>query len=318
MKLEPVIPFEPIAVTGLPQGDDWVAQIKWDGVRMLSYFDGREARLINRRRNDHTPQYPEFADPTVYCSSSSFILDGEFIAFDKARPSFQEVMKRDGLRTQSGIAAALPRVPVTYMIFDVLYSGGKWVVDLPLEHRQSLLEKIVVPNERVQLCRNFHDSAGLLELMKARGMEGVVCKKLGEAYGIGKKDGRWRKLKLTRDLYAAVGGVTYNGPTVNSLLLGLFDGTEKLRYIGYAGTGKLSREDWRALTERIPSLAVREMPFASRPDREKGVTWVRPHLVAKVQFLNWTQGGTMRQSSIQALLPERYLAECVVGQNGAD
>ncbi|MFB9278569.1 DNA ligase [Cohnella cellulosilytica] len=318
MELEPVIPFEPIAVTEWPREDGWIAQIKWDGVRMLSYFDGREARLINRRRNDRTPQYPEFADPAAFCSASSFILDGEFIAFDEARPSFQEVMRRDGLRTQTGIAAAVPRVPVTYMIFDVLYLEGRWTTDLPLAQRQRLLENVVVPGERVQVCRNFDDPSTLLAQMRALRMEGIVCKSLDSVYGIGQKDSRWRKLKLTHDLYAAVGGVTYNGPRVNSLLLGLFDGDGGLHYIGYAGTGKLSQEDWRRLTERIPALAVERMPFAGRPDRDKDVTWVRPHLVAKVQFLNWTQGGTMRQPSIQALLPERYLAECGVGQIGAE
>ncbi|MFC4597445.1 DNA ligase [Cohnella hongkongensis] len=318
MELQPVIPFEPLAASELPQGGEWVAQIKWDGVRMLSYCDGRSARLINRRLHDRTLQYPEFADPTAFCSSSSFILDGELIAFDEARPSFQEVMRRDSPRTQASIAAAVSRVPVTYMIFDVLYAEGRWVTDLPLSRRQRLLEDIVLESERVQLCRNFVDASALLELMRARSMEGVVCKNLNSAYAIGQKDGRWRKLKLTRDLYAAIGGVTYNGPTVNALLLGLFDGNGKLHYIGHAGTGKLSRTDWRRLTEQVAPLAVDEMPFANRPDRHQDAVWLAPRLAAKVQFLNWTRGGTMRHPSIQALLPERYLAECVAEQTGAD
>jgi len=317
MDLKPVVPFEPIAAGAFPQGNEWIAQIKWDGVRMLSYFDGRSARLINRRRNDRTMQYPEFADPTEYCSASSFILDGEFIAFDEARPSFHEIMRRDSLRTQAGIFSSVSKIPVSYMVFDVLYSDGHWRTDRPLRERQKLLEDIIAQSDRVQICRNFDDPAALFELMKARRMEGIVCKSLDSAYGLGRKDGRWRKLKTSMDLYAAVGGVTFNGPTVNSLLLGLFDEKGSLYFIGYAGAGKLKQEEWRKLTERIPDLTVSEVPFSERPERNKDVVWVKPRLVAKVRFMNWTEGRTMRQPSIQALLPERFLGECVVGQIGA-
>ena len=314
MRLTPVKPFEPVSVDRLPSGGEWIAQVKWDGVRMLSYFDGKEARLINRRLNDRTLQYPEFADPTAYCSGSSFILDGEFIAFDENRPSFREIMKRDSLRRSSLIGAAVPRIPVTYMIFDVLYANGDWVTDRPLFRRQALLEEIVRPNERVQLCRNFTDADALFELMGSRRMEGVVCKDLNAAYGIGRKDDRWRKRKIARDLYAAVGGVTYNGNTVNSLLLGVYDESGGFRYIGHAGTGKLKREDWRRLTERIPPIASATMPFSGRPERYKDATWVVPRIVVRVQYMEWTAGGTMRQPSIQAIMTEDLLPSCTIGQ----
>lgn len=67
MKLQPVIPFEPVLAAQLPSGSEWIAQIKWDGVRMLSYYDGSHAELINRRGNRRTPQYPELAEPRSYC-----------------------------------------------------------------------------------------------------------------------------------------------------------------------------------------------------------------------------------------------------------
>ncbi|MDR7315880.1 ATP-dependent DNA ligase [Brevibacillus nitrificans] len=75
MKLEPILPFEPISTDTIPSGDNWVAQIKWDGVRMLTYFDGNEVRLVNRKLNDRTVQYPEFLDLSRYCHATSVILD---------------------------------------------------------------------------------------------------------------------------------------------------------------------------------------------------------------------------------------------------
>lgn len=76
MKLKPVIPFEPISTETIPTDDGWVTQIKWDGVRMLTYFDGNEVRLVNRRCNDRTLQYPELLDIQTYCTASSVIIDG--------------------------------------------------------------------------------------------------------------------------------------------------------------------------------------------------------------------------------------------------
>jgi len=314
MELKPVRPFEPVSVDRFPQGGEWIAQIKWDGVRMLSYFDGREARLVNRRLNDRTAQYPELSDPTEYCVASSVILDGEFIAFDANRPSFREIMRRDSLRQSVAIPAAASRIPVAYMIFDVLYANGEWVVDRPLARRQDLLEKLVRPNERVQLCGNFTDPDALYDLMVSRKMEGVVCKSLNATYGIGRKDDRWRKRKISRDLVAAVGGVTFNGNTVNALLLGVFEENGALLYIGHAGAGKLTQGDWRKITERIPELASGKMPFANVPERNKDAIWIAPRMVVKVQYMEWTAGGTMRQPVLQAVLPEDMLGSCTADQ----
>jgi len=302
MKLNPVVPFEPVSAETPPVNmEDWIAQVKWDGVRMLIYCDGSETKLINRRLHDRTQQYPEFQDVSRYCSARSFILDGEMIAFDHAKPSFPEVMKRDSLRTQSSIQRGIKQVPVTYMVFDVLYHDGIWVTDQSLLHRQSLLRRIVQPNEQVQLVDNFNDPAALLHLMKQRGMEGIVCKDLNSAYAAGGKDRRWQKIKIFHDLHAVVGGVTFRAGTVNALLLGVYRG-DKLMYIGHAGTGKLSVQDWRDITERIQPLIVQERTFANVPERSKDAVWVKPELVVKVTFMEWTPGGTMRHPSIQAFV----------------
>jgi bifunctional non-homologous end joining protein LigD len=302
MKLDPVIPFVPVLANRIPEGPGWTAQIKWDGVRMLAYFDGRELRLVNRRRHDRTAQYPEFHDPAAYCRAPSFILDGEFVAFDRRKPSFHEIMRRDSLRKPEQIRRAVAEIPVTYMVFDVLYCDGGWVTDRPLAERQRMLASILRPQPHVQPVENVADAEALLAVMKAHGMEGIVCKKLDSAYAIGGKDKRWQKLKIARDLLAVVGGVTFRDGIVNALLLGLYDPDGRLIYIGHAGTGKITADGWRRLTREAASLAVREMPFANRPERAKGAVWIRPVLVVNVRFLEWTAHGTLRQPSIQAFV----------------
>ncbi|RRJ64237.1 DNA ligase [Paenibacillus oralis] len=299
MDLKPVAPFEPIRSETIPQGENWVAQVKWDGVRMLTYRDGRETRLINRKGNDRTAQYPEFADVSSYCRANSVILDGEMIALSGGKPSFHEIMRRDSLRREREIRFASGRIQAIYMIFDILHFDGDWVTGRTLAERQRLLQEIVIPGDRVQLVPNTQDGQLLFNLMKERGWEGIVCKKLDSPYQIGGKDGRWVKRKLARDLYAAIGGVTYRDGIVNAILLGLYDAEGRFLYIGHAGTGKWKVETWRELTAKIPGLAVPERPFYNVPERLKGAVWIQPALTVKVQFLEWTPGGTMRHPIIQ-------------------
>lgn len=314
MNLTPIVPFEPILCDRGPTGGNWIAQIKWDGVRMLAYHDGEETRLINRKRNDRTAQYPEFQRTRDYCKASSFILDGEMIAFDANKPSFHEVMRRDGQRRSASIETAVRTVPVVYMIFDIVYCDGQWMMDRPLADRQAMLEKVVLPGPHAQLTANFPNGDALFEAMKERRMEGVVYKDLTSLYAPDAKDGRWRKRKITRDLYAVVGGVTYRDGTVNALLLGLYAPSGELVYIGHAGTGKLSHADWGELTRTVKGLRAAKRPFSNAPERSKDAVWVEPRLVVKVNYMEWTDGGTMRQPSIQAVMTDMAPEGCKTEQ----
>lgn len=300
MELQPVIPFEPLLVQELPpSGGSWIAQVKWDGVRMLSYYDGEKLQLINRRGNDRSLQYPEFAGLQKSCRASSFILDGEMIALVEGKPSFHQIMRRDSLRRQMEISFAARRIPVIYMVFDVLYCADKWLTDQPLSRRQEVLRRLIVPNEQLQLVPNFEEPASLYQVMKERGWEGIVCKDLDSSYIIGGKDARWQKLKLSHDLHAVIGGVTYREGQVNALLLGLYDEEGRLIYIGHAGSARWHAEDWSRVTQEAARLTTEGMAFLHLPARLKGAVWLRPELTVKVSFMEWTPSGTMRHPVIQ-------------------
>ncbi|MCR2804958.1 ATP-dependent DNA ligase [Paenibacillus soyae] len=313
MVLKPVYPFEPISTTTTPAGQQWIAQIKWDGVRVLLYADGNETKLVNRRLNERTTQYPELLDSSSFCKADSVILDGEIIAFDQNKPSFYEVMKRDRMKVPQKIKVASVRNPVTYMVFDILFYNGEWVTGKPLSERQALLEDIIVPRPNLQLAQNFPDGSALFELMKQYKMEGIVYKDLSSTYMINGKDGRWRKRKVFQDLVAVVGGVTFRDRIVNVLLLGIYAEDGSLIYIGHAGTGRLTQKDWAALTDNTKELQQAEKPFANEPERSKEAVWVRPALTVKVEFLELTPGGTMRHPSIQAIV-DADAKECTVAQ----
>ncbi len=310
MKL--IKPFEPIRKDEIPSGD-WITQIKWDGVRILTYYDGKEIRLFNRKKNERTKNYPELIDIKSYCKADSVILDGEIIVLgDDGKPSFHGVMRRDGIRRFEKVEYMQSVVPITYMIFDILYLNGEWINKRPLIERLNILKDIIKPDDNVQLVASHDDPAALFEVIKQNGMEGIVMKKPHGQYVIGGKSDAWVKVKNYRDLIAVVGGFTLSGGLINSILLGLYDKGGELHYVGHTGTGKLTNEDWRQLTKVLTPITIKKRPFINKPDREKEAYWVEPKLTVKIMYAEWTTGHSLRQPSIQAfvdVLPEQCVFE---------
>ncbi|WP_248926421.1 RNA ligase family protein [Paenibacillus hamazuiensis] len=314
--MEPILPFEPVRSEHIPTGDNWIYEIKWDGVRILTYFDGTNCRLFNRKANDRTLHYPEIRDVSAYTRAHSFILDGEVVALAAdGKPSFHEVMRRDGLRRMDRVEQVQRTVPIYYMVFDILFLNGNWIHQQPLEHRRNVLHNVVKPREHVQTVASHEDGDALFRLMRQQGMEGIVCKRLDSTYAIGGKDHRWVKVKNYGDIIAAIGGFTLSGGIVNAVLLGLFDSQGRFWYIGHTGTGRLSKADWRELTDKLKPHIVNDRPFVNKPDRHNDAIWVRPAITVKVMYTEWRlhEGRSLRQPSIQAFthIPA---GECVFPQ----
>lgn len=302
---EPIKPFEPISSAVPPSGPGWMHQIKWDGVRLLSYYDGKRLRLFNRKLNERTALYPELADPASYCGASSFILDGEMIALGAdGKPSFHEVMRRDAIRKADKISFAVRSVPVTYMVFDILYADGRPVTDVAFRERAALLADALRPGPSVQLVTSYSDGDALFKLMREQGMEGIVSKEADSVYTPGGKDKRWVKVKNYGDIVAVIGGFTLNGGIVNAILAGVYGEEGKLYYIGHVGTGKLARTEWAELTARLLPDRTEERPFVNDHPDMKGAFWVKPRLAVRVQYTEWRwrEGRTLRQPSIQAFV----------------
>ncbi len=311
--LQPIIPFEPVALTTFPNTDDWICQVKWDGVRLLTYAWGGQVKLFNRKQHERTKQYPELCDLSSYCRASSVILDGEVISLVDGKPSFSQLMKRDALKAEKKIALARQQIAIVYMVFDVLYLEGEWLTKKPLIERQKILEKVIFPTDQVQIVQNFPDGDALFEVVEQQQMEGIVYKDLSSSYLIGGKDDRWIKRKVDYDLYAVVGGVMLEQGRVKSLLLGLYDQQGELHYIGHAGTGKLTQREWSAFAELIQPYQVDVCPFVEVVERMKGAVWLQPIWVVRVKYAEWLPTNKLRQPSIQAFV-EKEPTTCTFRQ----
>jgi len=299
--MKPIKPFEPILTEVIPKGDQWIAQVKWDGTRILTYYDGDRTQLFNRKKNEKTQQYPELLKPSSFIQAKNCIIDGEVIAFQDGKPSFYEVMRRDRVRNLDRLSELQEEVPITYMIFDILFLDGNWLVDKPLQERQQILSEKISGNEVVQLVESFSDTQGLFEVCQQHQLEGIVCKDLGSSYTIDGKDARWRKRKKEQDLIAIVGGVTMKNKIVHSLHLGLFDKAGKLFYIGSVGSGKLTANDWVTITKAMEPIIIQDCLFFNQCDVKEGI-WLRPALTVKISFLEWTEGKTLRHPVIESFV----------------
>ncbi|TGA99631.1 DNA ligase [Sporolactobacillus shoreae] len=305
MEFHPIIPPEPVLFKQIPDGTEWLHQVKWDGVRILTYYDGKEVRLFNRRLNERTDIFPELKDVDSYTTATSVIFDGEVIALDEeGKPSFHEVMRRDGIRSKERALRAVDIVPITYMIFDVIFCNGQWLDHEELDIRLAMLSKIVRPNGTVRLVSSYEDGFALFDAVCEQGLEGIVSKRRNSEYPMRRKDPAWRKIKYYKDLIAVIGGVTFRSGIVNALLLGLYNERDQLIYIGHAGTGKLTSSDWVTLTRKLIPLQSENRPFFNLPERTKGAQWLIPKLTAKIQYQAWTSSGSLRQPSIQAIVDQ--------------
>jgi bifunctional non-homologous end joining protein LigD len=305
---EPPVPMEPVPWPAAFDDPGWLWQIKWDGVRCLAVHDGGGVRLWSRHGHLRTSSYPEVAAEVPRAvGGASAVLDGELVALDGAgRPSFHLALRR-ALQTRPP-AALVARIPLVYMVFDVL----AWDGDLrswPIERRLELLARHLEPTDHVRAVQTAAGGGvALLEEVAAAGLEGAVAKRAGSAYTPGRSPA-WRKVKPRREVEAWIVGWNASPGTgrVRSLVLALeADGT--WTYIGDVGAGltETVRRRLREVLERLAAEGVWVPPFPVPPPAAGAVRrWVRPALKARVTFAEWTPAGQLRAPVVTGFAPGR-------------
>ena len=301
------------AVTGTLPSDEtgWAFEIKWDGVRVLSGIESGKVRLRSSNGNDITGRYPELQALADALADHVVVLDGEVVAFDEqGRPSFGRLQSRMHLAKAAEVRERAASVPITYVVFDLLHLDGNDVTPLPYLDRRRLLQELVpddgcwtVPAHRVG------DGETLLQVVAEQGLEGIVAKRVDSPYLPGKRSSSWVKIKVRLRQEFVVGGWQPGEGgrqgQLGSLLVGVYD-QGSLRYCGKVGTGFSMRELTR-LGEILAPLEIDESPFDPPPPRPiaRLAHWVRPELVAEVEFGEWTSEGIVRHPSYLGLRDDK-------------
>ncbi|WP_067812604.1 non-homologous end-joining DNA ligase [Actinomadura kijaniata] len=301
-------PIEPmLAVTGdLPENTaEWGLELKWDGVRVISYVSADGVRASGRggRGGDLSGRYPELSGLADLLPHHDVVLDGEVVAFEEGRPSFARLQRR--MHVDRPGPRLIREVPVRYVVFDLLFLDGHLLYDLPYADRRALLADLdLAATGPVEVPPSLHggDTAQvteLLEFTREQRLEGLLAKRLDSPYRPGRRVDSWRKVKnvSTREVIICGWrpGRGRRQGTVGSLLLGEYDDKGRLCFTGHVGTGFTDRmlDD---LHEALWPLRRTTDPFDEvvPPEHARDAQWVEPLLVGEVAYGVRTRDGRLR------------------------
>lgn len=292
----------------LPEPEQWLFEVKYDGYRVVACKAGRDVRLYTRNRNDWTDRFPPIADAVRNIAAArECVIDGEACVVDESgRPSFGAL--------QEWIAGRVEGALLGYAAFDLLWLDGRDLRREPIERRRELLEKLV---EGVGGALSFSravagDVAKILAAAKRAGLEGLVAKRKGSPYVAGRST-TWLKLRFDRRQDCAIVGWIRMAGTrdqVGALLLGVVvEG--KFVYAGRVGTGFDDRMR-RDLARRLSADEVAEARVEGAPrTKDARYCWVEPKLACECAFTEWTRSGSMRQPRLLGLREDKSPTECV-------
>jgi len=293
-------------------GERWEYQLKFDGYRAIAFKSGGTLHLRSRNDNDFSIRYADVMKGLAKLPDET-VIDGEVIALDdEGRPSF-------GMLQNYGSSKA----PVLYFVFDVMVLSGRDIMSEPLEMRRALLEKKVLPRlgEPVRYAAPLNASLPvLIESVKAQGLEGLVAKRLDSRYEPGLRSGSWQKMRINRGQEFVIGGYTIGTKTFDALIFGYYEG-DRLVYVARTRNGftPVAREQ---LFQKFRGLEINDCPFVNLPEAKSGrwgagltsermkeCRWLKPELVAQIEFLEWTGDSHLRHSRFIALRDDRPARE---------
>ncbi|GAA5785902.1 DNA ligase D [Chitiniphilus shinanonensis] len=293
-------------VAQVPGGDGWLAEVKYDGYRILARIDGDgQVALFSRNGNDWTRRMPGIARAVAALGARDGWLDGEVVAIDRqGRISFQAL--------QNAFADQGPPARLVYYLFDLLYLNGKDQREQPQRERKRRLQRLLRDVDDASPLRYSGHLDGQLDDVFhhacLHGLEGVVLKRADAPYRPARTR-NWLKVKCSQRQEFVIGG--YTDPSgsrqgFGALLLGVHDADGALRYAGRVGTG-FNEATLASLTARLKALEQKKPAFDAPPrGREAaGAHWVKPTLVAEVRFADWTEQGLLRQASFIGLREDK-------------
>jgi len=288
----------------------WVFERKLDGIRAAVRKQGGAVTLTSRTDKPLTDAYPELVDALEAEPAGDFLADGEIVAFDGPRTSFERLQGRMGIHDPR--LARLTGIPVYLYLFDLPEFDGHDLTGLPLRTRKAALKRAFSFHDPVRYTphRNERGEEYFREAC-AKGWEGLIAKRADSPYVHGRSSD-WLKLKCSFEQELAIGGFTPPQGSrrhFGALLVGYYE-DGGLRYAGKVGTG-FSEAMLRKLGAKLNALEVPKSPFKRGGGQPRDARWVEPRLVGQFAFGEWTRDGKLPHPRFLGLREDKRPEEVV-------
>ena len=290
-------------VKSAPSGDEWLCEIKYDGYRALTRLEKGKAVIYTRNGNDWTSHWPKLVPVLKDLPVETAWLDGEVVAFENGKINFA------ALQNYQGDSA---NIQLKYYVFDIVHLNGQDLSELPLVDRKALLKTLL---ESVgydsPVIYSDHIVGNVAQVFKQacqQGLEGVVIKRADSTYTQARSQS-WLKLKCVQRQEFVIGGYTEpegERKGFGALLLGWYNEAGELVYAGRVGTG-FNQQNLAHLYERMQQHETAKPAFIKPPRGRDvlGVHWLKPVMVAEVNFAEWTPDGSVRHASFVSLRDDK-------------
>lgn len=286
--------------------DQYIYELKFDGIRCLAYIDHGSVDLRNKRDFKLLPRFPELKD--IYKNvKHKCILDGELAVIINGAPEFHAVQRRSILTDSFKIDIASLKNPATFVAFDIIYFDGELVNDRPLLERKKLLEECIVKeDDRIILSRYINEyGVQLFEMAKQKHLEGIVAKRKDSLYWFGKESKDWIKIKVMKDEDFVLCGYILKPNNMTSFIIGQYHGAE-LVYQGHITLGASLRK-----LNQYKYTVINHTPFDYAPPGNDRAVWLAPELVCTVEYMP-DDSIERRQATLKSIRNDKLPIECQI------